>query len=63
MPRHPAIIPTKRVHTRIREDLMVKVDLLLYSPLEGKIPFGAYQNFFTELVVEYFERLNKGAEK
>ena len=28
-------------------DLVAKVDLILFSELEGKVPFGAWQRFVT----------------
>ena len=36
------------------EDLVAMVELELYSELEGKIPFGAQQEFFTKLLRVYF---------
>ncbi|MEK6849358.1 MAG: hypothetical protein AABY01_02185 [Nanoarchaeota archaeon] len=60
----PALInPTVSIHMQIRSDLMTKVDLLLYSNVEGKVPYGAYQRFFTERLNEYFDNLAKGAKQ
>lgn len=39
------------------EDLAAKVDLYLWSEVEGKIPFGAQQEFFSRLVKEFFAGL------
>lgn len=39
----------------IPEDLCELMDKELYSELEGKIPFGAQQAFFTKLLREHFE--------
>jgi len=39
----------------IPADLCELMDKELYSELEGKIPFGAQQVFFTKLLREYFE--------
>ena len=51
--------PTKTIRTIYKniglpEDLVAKVELELFSEVEGKIPFGAQQEFFTELLREYF---------
>ena len=32
------------------EDLVAKVDLILWSELEGKVPFGAWQRFLIECI-------------
>jgi hypothetical protein len=37
------------------EDLVAKLELELYSEVEGKIPFGAQQEFFTKLLRDYFD--------
>ena len=34
----------------ISEDLTTKVDLMLYSPLEGRVPHGAWSRYITELI-------------
>ena len=36
--------------------LMALVNLELYSEAEQRIPFGAHQRFFSQLIREYFER-------
>lgn len=56
--------PKKTVRTVFKnialpEDLANKVDLYLWSELEGKIPFGAQQEFFTRLVTEFFQGLGE----
>jgi len=38
------------------EDLVAKLELELYSEVEGKIPFGAQQEFFTKLLRDYFNQ-------
>ena len=38
------------------EPLAAKLALELFSELEMKVPHGAYKEFFTNLVQEYFDR-------
>lgn len=39
------------------EDLAAKVELSLFSEVEGKVPFGAKQEFFSKLVRDHFDKL------
>ena len=57
--------PKKTVRTVFKniglpEDLVVKMELELYSEVEGRIPLGAQQDFFTRLLRDYFERDHDG---
>lgn len=36
-------------------DVRARLDLLLYSDLEARVPFGAYQTFFLNLLRSFFE--------
>lgn len=38
------------------EDLVAQVDLLLYSALEGKVPYGAWQRHVEQLLREDLSR-------
>lgn len=54
--------PKKTIRTIFKnialpEDLAAKVELHLYSELEGKIPFGAQQEFFSQLLRDYFSKM------
>lgn len=40
------------------EDLVARIELHLFSDLEGKIPFGAQQEFFAALAWKFFEELD-----
>lgn len=57
MARRPDIIRPVTLHTQISEDLRAKLDLHLYSNLEGRVPKGAYRAFFENLIREYFAKL------
>jgi len=43
-------------HLHLPESLAGKVELLLFSELEGKVPHGAWQAFICRLVEEHFQR-------
>jgi hypothetical protein len=52
--------PKKTVRTifkniGIPEDLAKQVEAELYSEIEGKVPFGAQQAFYSKLLREYFD--------
>lgn len=42
------------------EELVCRVDLELYSPLEGRVPMGAWKAFISKLLREHFERIDAG---
>lgn len=44
------------------EDLVLRVDLLLYSELEEKVPFGAWSKLISGLIRGHLERLAKEVE-
>lgn len=62
MSRPKKTIPTVFKNIGIPKDLADKVDGHLFSDVEGKIPFGAQQEFFTKLLRDYFDgRVSKQA--
>ena len=54
MPRKPAVIRPVLLHTTIPEDIRAKLDLFLWSDVEGRVPKGAYQRFIVERIQEFF---------
>ena len=62
MSRRPNIIPSTRLTLRLPEDIRAKLDLYLFSDLEGRVPLGRYQEFFVARTKEFFESLKKGTE-
>ncbi len=54
MARPKKVIRTVYTNIGLPEDLVARVKLELYSEVEGKIPFGAQQEFFTKLLRDYF---------
>jgi hypothetical protein len=55
MARPKKTIRTIYKNIGIPEDLAAKMELELYSEVEGKIPFGAQQEFLTKLLRAYFD--------
>ena len=55
MPRRPNLDRPTRLELRLPESLRTKLDLLLYSELESKVPQGKYQAFFIDRLTEFFE--------
>jgi len=54
MPRPRNIIPSIQVCIMLPEDVKGRLDLLLFSEVEGRIPLGAYQNFLVARIQEFF---------
>jgi hypothetical protein len=55
MPKNPDIIRPVSLHTTIPEDVWIKMTLYLYSDIEGRVPKGAYREFLTGLIREFFD--------
>lgn len=56
MPRAAATIPTEHLHLKLEARDRARVDLFLYSELEGRVPKGAHKKFFTELIEKFFSQ-------
>lgn len=54
MSRTPKIVPSVKVKISFPVDVLAKLNLHLYSELEGKVPFAAHQRFFVDRITEYF---------
>lgn len=54
MPRPPNLIPSRSLHVRLPEDLLGRLDLELFSSLEGRVPYGAHQTFLVARLREFF---------
>ncbi len=54
MPRPPSLIPTRKLHTAIPEPDLARLELHLFSELEGRVPHAAYSSFFLERIREFF---------
>lgn len=49
------------LHLSLPLSVRAKLDLHLYSNLEGRVPKGAYQQFIVERINEFFERTKNDA--
>lgn len=56
MPRPRKAIRPVEKNISLPEDLVARVDLELYSDLEGKVPFGAWQRYVEGLIRADLER-------
>ncbi len=53
--RPPLIHPNVPKEISFDAALITRLDLILYSDVEGRVPKGAYQRFFNTLLAQYFE--------
>lgn len=54
MARRPNTIPSVMLTTALPMNLHAKLTAHLYSELEQRVPFGAYQKFFCEKIQQHF---------
>lgn len=54
MPRRPDLDRPVPLKLMLPESERTRLDLHLFSALEGRVPQGAYQNFFRERIREFF---------
>jgi len=47
------IIPSVKLTLMLPSDVMLKMNLHLYSPVLARIPKGSYQKFLCELINEF----------
>lgn len=55
MPRKPELDRPTRLDLRLPESIRTRLDLLLFSEVEGRVPQGRYQEFFLARIKEFFE--------
>lgn len=55
MSRPAALVPNAHLHIRLAPDLKAKLDLLLFSELEARIPKGAHKDFIESRLREFFD--------
>lgn len=60
--KRPNIIRPVKLNTALPENVWLMMTTYLYSPAEGRVPHGAYSQFLTERIVEFFARQSKEAE-
>lgn len=54
MPRPRKVVQPRRLNLHLPEDKLARLDLFLFSDVEGRIPQGAYQEFFGALLDGWF---------
>lgn len=54
MPRPRSLIARRPLKTHIDESLLARLDLLLFSESEQRVPVGAYRDFFEARLREFF---------
>lgn len=54
MPRKPNIDQPTRLELKLRASTRARLDLHLFSELEGRVPQGKYAEFFEERLAAYF---------
>lgn len=59
MARPRKAVPSVSKEISLPMPLVVKVDLLLFSQIEGKVPFGAWQKYLVTLIEADLARREK----
>jgi hypothetical protein len=49
------IIPSVKLTLMLPADVMLKVNMHLFSPALGRVPKGAYQKLLTDLLNDFFK--------
>lgn len=60
--RPPNIMRSLKTTVYIPEDIKAKLDLFLFSAVEGRVPHGSYSKFFAERIREYFDPVSPAAQ-
>ena len=55
MTRHRSLQSRTQLHILIRTELREKMDNFLFNEAEGRIPYGAVQQFIEMLIANFFE--------
>ena len=54
MPRRANIDPPVPLQLKLPESVRARLDLFLFSELEGRVPLGRYSEFFVDRMREFF---------
>lgn len=55
MPRPKNLDPTIYIRVGLPQLLWTRLNLFLFSEIEGRVPLGKYQEFFVSRIQEFFE--------
>lgn len=50
---------TRELRARLREDLLARVELTLYSAAQGRIPYGAWPQLLEPLLEAYLAKVHE----
>ena len=56
MPKPKKVIRPVEKRINLPEDLVARVDLMLWSDVEQRVPFGAWSELTTRLLKEYLDQ-------
>jgi hypothetical protein len=54
--RPPNIFPSIRLELKLPENIYARLISELYSPSQGRVPQGAYQKFFLQLLNQHWSK-------
>jgi hypothetical protein len=54
--RPPSIRRSRPLNVHLDEELLTRVDILLFSELESRVPKGAYQKLFNSLLTQWLDQ-------
>lgn len=55
MSRRPSPIPLEHIHITVPAHEKQRVELMLFSTAEQRVPYGAWQSFILERIREFFD--------
>lgn len=62
MARPKAVTPNEHLHITLKAEVKQRLDLMLYSEVEGRIPKGAHKEFVEARINEWFDWKNTPLE-
>lgn len=62
MPRRPNIERPVSLNLKLPASVRARLDIILWSSVEQRVPVGAYQAFFMSLINDYFEKLKEAKD-
>jgi hypothetical protein len=63
MPKKRSTDRPVKVQTWLPTSLKARVDLFLYSPAEGRVPYGAFAKLVETLLTDYLDKAESLIEK
>lgn len=57
MPRTPNIQRPHTIHVTLPDEVYAQLALELFSPVERRIPYGAWSELFTRLALDHLQRI------